>query len=142
MDLNVVVMSGRLGADPKMRYAPSGSAVVNFRLATKVAQDKTLWFDVTVWGKQAESVNQYLSKGSPVAVNGRFDEDEWEDQNGNMRKSLRIIANDVRFLGPKPDSSSSSGDGGPQQGSDETLDNLVKKSLDESTESASFDFPI
>ena len=101
MDLNVVTFSGRLGADPEMRYVQSGTAVTNFRMAVQLAKEKTLWFDVTAWGKLAETANQYLEKGSRVAVSGRLDVDEWEGRDGTRRTTQKIVANEVRFLDSK-----------------------------------------
>jgi len=135
MDLNVVTFSGRLGADPVMRYTPSNTAVTNLRLAVKVAKESTLWFDVTVWGKQAETVNQYMKKGARVGVSGRLTEREWEDSTGTRRTSLVINANTVNFLDSKGDSDNSAG----SDGVDESMVN-IDSSKDE--DSYSGDFPI
>ncbi len=130
MDLNVFSFTGRLGADPTMRYTPSGSAVATIRVAMNIAKEKTLWFEVTVWGKQAENVNQYLSKGSQVAISGRLDLDTWEGKDGNLRTTLKVVANDVRFIGSKA-----------QASDDHVESNLVESSAVE-TEEVSDDFPI
>lgn len=116
MDLNLVAFSGRLGQDPKMRYTSEGTAVANFSLAVQLAPQKTMWLDVTVWGKQAENVNQYLGKGSQVNISGRMDLDEWETDDGQKRKKLRVVANRVQFLGSprdKQDGGSGSSQVGP-----------------------------
>ena len=131
MDLNVFSFTGRLGADPTMRYTPSGSAVATLRVAMNAAKEKTLWFEVTVWGKQAENVNQYLSKGSQVAISGRLDMDTWEGKDGDLRTTLKVVANDVLFIGSKGDSSGTSSDS----------NDLVESTAVE-TEDASDDFPI
>ena len=133
MDLNVFSFTGRLGADPTMRYTPGGSAVATLRVAMNIAKEKTLWFEVTVWGKQAENVNQYLARGSQVAISGRLDQDTWEGKDGNLRTTLKVVANDVRFIGSKDSSSSDHGS-----------DDLVESSAVDATDSdvASDDFPI
>jgi single-strand DNA-binding protein len=105
---------GNLGGDPEMRYTPSGQAVTNFSVATNrrwtgsdgQQQEETTWFRVSVWGKQAEVCNQYLSKGRQVLVEGRLTPDKesggpriWTDQNGQPRASYEMSAFEVRFLG-------------------------------------------
>jgi len=132
VDLNVVAFTGRLGADPKMRYTPQGTAVTSFRFAVTIASEKTLWFDVTAWGRLGENVNQYLSKGARASVSGRLDQDEWEGNDGVRRTTLKIIANDVRFLDPKKDSGSSEkSDGGPE-------DTLTTPTLEETLDDDEF----
>src|SRR5215212_4538190 len=74
--------------------------------------DKANYFDVTVWGAQGENCARYLSKGRPVAVDGRLDWREWEDQNGNKRQSIEIIADTVQFLGSRDGSGQGNGNGG------------------------------
>lgn len=119
---NKIVIVGYLGRDPELRYTPQGTAVCNFSIATTEkrkdksgeSQDATTWFRVSVWGKQAELVNQYLSKGKQVFVEGRLRQDEYTDRDGNKRQTLEVFASDVQFLGSK-------GDGGgsvPSQGGD------------------------
>ena len=140
MDLNVVTFSGRLGQDPKMRYTPQGVAVVNFRFAVGLAKEKTLWFDVTAWRKLAENVNQYLSKGSHVAVTGRLDQDEWLTKNDERRTTLVIHANDVRFLGGPSKEGAGSKD---ETESDEALiDRNLEPQTDSDSSSFDDDFPI
>ncbi len=109
-----ITIVGNLGRDPEMRYTPSGQAVTNFSVATSrrwtggdgQQQEETVWFRVSVWGKQAEICNQYLSKGRQVFVEGRMTVDRetggpriWTDQNGTPRASYEISALDVKFLG-------------------------------------------
>lgn len=105
---------GNLGSDPEMRYTPSGQAVTNLSVATNrrwtdgngQQHEETCWFRVSVWGKQAETCNQYLSKGRQVLIEGRLTPDResggpriWTDQNGNPRASYEMTALEVRFLG-------------------------------------------
>ncbi len=106
---NKIVIVGYLGRDPEIRYTPQGMAVCNFSIATTERrkdksgefQDATTWFRVTVWGKQAESANQYLSKGRQVFVEGRLRQEEFTGQDGSKRTSLEVTATDVQFLGPR-----------------------------------------
>jgi single-strand DNA-binding protein len=104
--LSKVILIGNLGSDPEMRFTPDGRAVTTFRMATNrrfttpsgETKEETDWFRVTVWGKQAEQCNQFLSKGRRVYVDGRFHARNWEGQDGQMRTSLEVTADCVRFL--------------------------------------------
>lgn len=104
--LNKIMLIGNVGSDPEMRYTPNGKAVTSFRMATNYRyvssdgerREETEWFRVSAWGKQAESCNQYLSKGKRVYVEGRLHSRSWEGQDGQMRTSLEVSANRVIFL--------------------------------------------
>lgn len=105
-----ITLIGNLGNDPEMRYTPSGVAVASFSLAVNRSwtgqdgqrQDKTTWFRVSVWNKQAETVSQYLSKGRQVLVIGEMEEARaYTDRDGNTRASLEVKAQSVRFLGQR-----------------------------------------
>jgi len=104
--LNKVMLIGNVGSDPEMRYTPNGKAVTSFRMATNYRyvgpdgerREETEWFRVSVWGKQAESCNQFLSKGRRVYVEGRLHSRSWEGQDGQMRTSLEVSGNRVIFL--------------------------------------------
>lgn len=104
--LNKITLIGNVGSDPEMRYTPNGKAVTSFRMATNYRymgsdgerKEETEWFRVSVWGKQAESCNQFLSKGRRVYVEGRLHSSSWEGQDGQMRTSLEVSANRVIFL--------------------------------------------
>jgi single-strand DNA-binding protein len=104
--LNKVILIGNIGNDPEMRYTPNGNPVTSFSMATNYyyttssgeRREETDWFRVTVWGKQAESCNQYLSKGRQVYVEGRLHARNWEGQDGQMRTSLEVTANRVLFI--------------------------------------------
>ena len=102
-----ITLIGNLGNDPEMRYTPSGVAVASFSLAVNKSwttesgekQDKTTWFRVTCWRKQAEVVSQYLGKGKQVMVVGEIEEARaFTDKSGNQRASLEVTATTVRFL--------------------------------------------
>lgn len=104
--LNKVVLMGRLTADPEMRATKQGTPVGSFTLAvnrrTKPDEPQVADFlDIVVWGKTAEFVKRYFSKGQQVAVAGRIQSRMWEDQNGNKRKSVEIVAEEVHFAEPK-----------------------------------------
>ena len=104
--LNKIMLIGNVGSDPEMRYSPNGKAVTSFRMATNYRyagsdgerREETEWFRVSVWGRQAESCNQFLSKGKRIYVEGRLRSSSWEGQDGQMRTSLEVSANRVIFL--------------------------------------------
>jgi single-strand DNA-binding protein len=109
-NINRVVLVGNLTRDPELRHTPSGTPVCKLRIAVNTRQkdaatgqwgDKPNYFDVTVWGNQAESSAQYLAKGRPVAIDGRLDWREWEAQDGSKRQAVEIIADTVQFLGSR-----------------------------------------
>ena len=117
--VNKVILVGNLGADPDMRYTPSGAGVCELRLATNESwtdktgqkQERTEWHRIVVWGKRGEVCGKYLSKGRQVFVEGRLRTRSWEDKDGNKRYTTEIIANDVQFLGGR--------DSGPRGGGDD-----------------------
>ena len=108
-----IILVGNLGRDPEMRYTPSGQAVTNLSVATNrrysdsngEMHDETVWFRVSVWGKQAEAANQYLRKGRQVLVEGRLIPDDngnprvWSRQDGTSGASFDVSAQIIRFLG-------------------------------------------
>ncbi len=104
--LNKVFLIGNLTKDPEVRYTPSGSAVSDvrmavsrkFKLANGQEKEETCFVTVTVWGRQAETVGEYLRKGSPVFVEGRLKLDEWE-KDGQKQSRLGVVAERVQFLG-------------------------------------------
>lgn len=112
-----VILVGNLGRDPEMRYTPGGQAVTNISVASSrrftdssgEMRDETVWFRVSVWGRQAESCNQYLRKGRQVLVEGRLNPDDngnpriWNAQDGTPRASFEVTAQTVRFLGGRDD---------------------------------------
>jgi single-strand DNA-binding protein len=107
--LSKVILIGNLGSEPEMRYTPDGKAVTSFRMATNYryttsageSREETDWFRISVFGKQAESCNQFLSKGQRVYVEGRLHARNWQGQDGQMRTSLEVVANRVLFLDRK-----------------------------------------
>lgn len=107
MSVNKVILLGRLGQDPELKYTPGGSAVCNFSLATTESwtdkqgqkQEKTEWHRVVVWGKLAELCNQYLAKGRQAFLEGRLQTRSWDDKDGNKRYTTEILASTVQFIG-------------------------------------------
>ena len=105
--VNKAIIVGNLGRDPDVRFTPSGRAVAKFTVATSERwtdqqgqrQERTEWHNIVVWGKQAETCGQYLSKGRQVYVEGRISNRSYDDKDGNKRYISEIIARDVRFLG-------------------------------------------
>ena len=101
-----VILVGNLGRDPEMRYTPGGQAVTNLSVATNrrytdssgEMRDETVWFRVSVWGKQAENCSQYLAKGKLVAVNGSIQTGSYQTQTGDTRYTTEVLANRVEFL--------------------------------------------
>ncbi|MFW6139892.1 MAG: single-stranded DNA-binding protein [Acidobacteriota bacterium] len=113
---NKVILVGRLGADPEVRYIPqSNRPVANYSIATnerifnpqtKESEDRTEWHKVVSWGKTAEFCEKYLSKGRQILVEGRLRTDKWEDRNGNKRYTTKIHAYQVTLLGKREDTES------------------------------------
>jgi single-strand DNA-binding protein len=104
--INKVILIGNLGKDPELRHTPQGQAVANFSLATSESwtdkngqkQEKTEWHKVVVWGKPAELVAKYLSKGRKAYVEGRLQTRAWDDKEGQKRYTTEIVATSVQFL--------------------------------------------
>ena len=112
-----ITLVGNLGNDPEMRYTPSGVPVATFSLAVGRVwndpegqrQEKTTWFRVTAWRRDAELVSQYLSKGRQVLIIGEVEEARaFTDRDGNNRASLEVTARTIRFIGSRGDNSSTS----------------------------------
>ena len=117
-NINRVVLVGNLTRDPEIRHTPGGTSVCSLRLAVNTRRrdesgqwtDKPNYFDITVWGGQAESCAQFLSKGRPVGIDGRLEWREWDAQDGSKRQAVEVIAENVQFLGGRD-----SGEGGGNQ---------------------------
>jgi single-strand DNA-binding protein len=105
-NLNKVLLIGNLTRDPELRYIPSGSAVATFTVAVnRVYKDQagekkeqTSFIRVVVWGRRAEVCGEYLSKGSPVFVEGRLQSRDWETQDGQKRSTVEVVADNIQFL--------------------------------------------
>ena len=111
MSVNKVILVGRLGRDPEVRFTSSGQAVANFSMATDETykdragelQKRTEWHKIVVWGKQAEIAQKYLRKGSLIFLEGRIQSREYQDRDNNKRTSFEIVCNNFRMLGGKGD---------------------------------------
>jgi len=107
--VNKVILIGRLGSDPELRYTPNGDAVANFRVATNRVwknqegnqQERTEWHRIVAWRKLAERCGEFLKKGSHVYIEGRLETRSWDDKNGNKRYVTEIIANQMQMLEAK-----------------------------------------
>ena len=119
-NINRVVITGNLTRDPDLRSLQSGSSVCSLRIAVNTRRkdasgdwvDKPNYFSVTVWGAQGENCNRFLSKGRPVAIDGRLEWREWQDKEGNNRQGIDIIADAVQFLSsPRDDAGNGGGNG-------------------------------
>ena len=118
--LNKVLLMGNLTRDPEVRYTPKGTAVGDLGLAVNdsyKAQDGTIketvtFINVEVWGRQAETCKQYLSKGRPVFIEGQLRLDQWETPQGEKKTQLRVRADRVQFLGGGGQGGSGGGGGG------------------------------
>jgi single-strand DNA-binding protein len=121
-NINRVVLVGNLTRDPELRHTPSGTPVCSLRIAVNSRRrdesgqwiDKPNYFSASVFGNQAESCAQYLSKGRPVAIDGRLDWREWQAQDGGKRESVEIVAESVQFLGGRGEGGEFGGGGGNQ----------------------------
>jgi single-strand DNA-binding protein len=98
--MNSLTIAGSLGKDSETSYLPNGDAVCNFSVADSMGKDKgTIWWNCQLFGKRAESLAQYLTKGQAVSVVGTITEREWNDKEGNKRKSMNVRVNDVALQG-------------------------------------------
>ncbi len=108
--LNKVLLIGRLGQDPEMRYTPSGKPLTKFRMASDRSwtttdgekKNETEWFNVVAWGKLAEICNQYLKKGKQVYIEGRLHTRRWQDDDGANHSSVEIITQEMIMLDSRP----------------------------------------
>jgi len=132
MSVNKVILVGRLGADPEVRYSGGGTAVTNFRLATdrkytnkqgeKV--DETEWHRCVAFGRTGEVCGEYLHKGSLIYVEGRIRTREWQDKDGNKRWSTDILVEQMRMLGSKGERPASSSASSNASSGDDPFDRL------------------
>jgi single-strand DNA-binding protein len=130
-NINRVILTGNLTSDPELRSLPSGTSVCKLRLAVNTRRkdgasgewvDKPNYFDITVWGAQGENCARYLAKGRGVAVDGRLEWREYQDQQGNKRQATDIVADNIQFLGGGRDDAPGGGQGFTPQRSDVPTD--------------------
>jgi single-strand DNA-binding protein len=120
--INKVILIGRLGQDPEMRYTQDGTAVANFSIATSdewkdketgEKRERTEWHRIVAWRKLGELCGEYLSKGRQVYIEGKLQTREWQDRDGNRRFTTEIVASEVQFLGGRESGGSRGGSEGP-----------------------------
>src|SRR6516164_194024 len=121
--VNKVILIGRLGRDPELKYTGTGTPFCRFSIATDDSwtdknsgerQERTEWHNIVVWDRLAEICNEYLRKGRLVYIEGSLQTREWDDQEGNKRKTTEVVARDMVLLG-SPQGSGESGGGGQQR---------------------------
>jgi len=105
MSFNQIIVVGNLGRDPELRYTPQGTAVCSFSMATNEKDtvkgeqvDVTTWFDVTLFGRQAEIASQYLEKGKQVFIQGSFRSEQWTDREGKSRVTNKVKATSMKLI--------------------------------------------
>ena len=115
--LNKVLLIGRLGQDPEMRYTPSGKPLTKFQLAVNRSwttdgekKTETEWFNIVAWGKLAEICNQYLSKGQQVYIDGRLHTRYWQDDEGANHSTVEVITQEMIMLGNQSDNTDADAD--------------------------------
>ena len=149
-NINRVIVTGNLTRDPELRSTGGGTSVCSLRIAVNSSRkdqngnwvEKPNYFDVTVWGAQGENCANYLSKGRPVAIDGRLDWREWEAKDGSgKRQSVEIIAQTVQFLGSRGDGDSGAGGNGFNSQSDVPADTSDFESSEPAGVGASDDIP-
>lgn len=119
--INKVILVGRLGADPQLRYTPSGRASATFNLATNYTwkdndgnmQERTDWHRIVAWGKLAEVMGEWLKKGSSVYLEGRLQTRNYDDANGVKKYITEVVVNDMEMLGRKGEGGSGGGGSEP-----------------------------
>lgn len=114
--MNNLTVAGRLGKDAELRHTSSGDAVLSFSVADDQGRDKpAIWWRCQLWGKRAQSLQPYLTKGASVTVTGRLTEREWTDQQGQPQKTMELNVTDLALQGSKQDSQGSSAPAPRQQ---------------------------
>ena len=116
---NKVILIGNLTRDPEIRYTPQGTSVGNFSLAVnrryktgEESREEVSYFDIVVFGKQAEVCGQYLNRGSMVLVDGRLQQRRWETEDGKKRSKVEVVGENVRFMPKRSSGSGGSGETG------------------------------
>ena len=115
--INKVILIGRLGKDPEVKYTPGGAPIAKFSLATDEVfkdrageqQKRTEWHNIVAWNRLAEICGEYLTKGKQVYIEGSIRSRQWEDQSGNKRTAYEIIAREMKMLGSRADSERAAG---------------------------------
>ncbi len=128
--INKVIIVGRLGADPEVKVTQGGQSVAKLSIATSEQwtdknsgqkQERTEWHRVVVWGKQAEVIGKYMTKGRQIYVEGRLQTRSWEDPQGQKKYTTEIVANNFQFLGGGNQEASAGGGSGANSGYDNSM---------------------
>ncbi len=122
MSVNKAILIGRLGKDPDLRYTPAGKAVATFTMATSdnwtgedgQKKESTVWHNIVAWGKQAEIIKEYMSKGRMLYVEGRISNRSYDDKDGNKRYISEVVVQNFQFLGDRQGGGGEGGRGGSQ----------------------------
>jgi single-strand DNA-binding protein len=141
MSVNKVLLLGRLGGEPELKYTPSGSGVCNFSIATSEnwadksgqKQERTEWHRIVVWGKLGELCNQYLAKGRQVYIEGKMQTRSWDDKSGQKRYTTEVNATNVQFLGEKA-TNSNAGAGSKDAAQEMPSNSMMDKDYNVSTD--------
>lgn len=140
MSVNKVILIGRLGSNPEIRYTPSGAAVANFSVATNESwndkngqkQERTEWHRIVVWGKLAQLCGEYLTKGRQAYIEGRLQTRQWQDKEGATKYTTEVIATTVQFLGGAGERSAATGAApGAQSGGAKSPDEFSQVRMEE-----------
>ena len=119
--LNKVFLMGNLTRDPELRYTPSGTAIISFGIAINRTwqgadgekKEEVCYVDISMFGRRAEVINEYFTKGNPIFIEGRLQFQQWEAKDGQKRNALRVVAESFEFIGGKGKGSSSGGGNNP-----------------------------
>jgi len=144
---NRVILLGNLTRDPELRYIPSGTAVTEVTLAINDRRknasgewvEETTFVDVTLWARQAEVATEYLSKGSPVLIEGRLKRDTWETPEGEKRSKLRVVGERMQMVGPRGGGGGGGGRAPAQQSSEYSQPESPPETYDGPTDSPAGD---
>ncbi len=139
--VNKVILVGHLGRDPELRYTQNGQAVANFSLATSESyskrdgerEERTEWHRIVAWGRLAEICGEYLSKGRQIYIEGRIQTREWEDREGEKRRTTEIVAREMQMLGRRGEINTSYDDSGTSASDTSASDTSASSTTPSST---------
>ncbi len=136
--LNKVMLIGRLGADPELKYTPSNAAVLNMSIATNTSyrtpdgqqQEMTEWHRIVAWRKLAEIISQYAKKGNQVYVEGKIQTRSWDDKDGNKRYMTEVVADSIQLLG-SPNQQNNASHSAPTESNESSGADFSEPNVDE-----------
>ncbi len=149
MSVNKVILVGRLGKDPELRYTPAGTAVVTFTMATTEnfkdrdgnRQEKTEWHNIVAWRQLAEICGKFLHKGKQVYIEGKIQTRSYDDRDGNKRYITEVVADQMQMLGSRDDSQGGGGYGGQQDRGTSPSQRSGQQSSDSGSNKGNFEEP-